>query len=229
MTNDRIDAIVFDLDGTLIDSAPDLRAALNVFLVTQGRSEIDLATVHRMIGDGSTVFVRQAMEMTGDPADETELPAMVRAYLDIYEANVAVLTEPYDGVLDTLAAIKKAGYRTGVCTNKPQAAALGVLDALGLAPDIDAVGGGDHYPERKPHPGHLLGLLNDLGVDPGRTIMVGDNEHDAAAAEGAGAEFVLMSYGYARKPLDQIPAAARLDRFTDLPDVIARLDRSPSS
>lgn len=218
-----IGAVVFDLDGTLIDSAGDLAAALNRMLGEAGRPTVALAQVKRMIGDGSAKLIERGFAATGSVPAPAILKARLARFLELYEADSANLTRPYDGVAETLAALARRGLKLGVCTNKPDAATRRVLDELDLGSHFAAVAGGDAFAVRKPDPGHLLGLLDRLGVSPDAAIMVGDNEHDAAAARAAGLPIVLVSYGYARTPLAEIAPDAIIDRFADLPAALDRL------
>ena len=144
-------------------------------------------------------------------------------FLEIYEANAARLTRPYPGVPETLAALRRCGYRTAICTNKPQRATIAVLEGFDLLPMFDAIAGGDRFPVKKPDPGHLLGLLAELGVEPAAAAMIGDNENDAAAAHAAAVPLVLMRYGYARVDPASLAADAMLDHFAELPETLARL------
>src|SRR5579871_2725251 len=155
--------------------------------------------------------------------DPTADPAALPRFLQLYEADAVRLTRPYPGVPETLAMLRRRGYRTAICTNKPQHAALTVLDGLGLAPLFDAVAGGDRFAVKKPDPGHVLGLIAALGGDSAAAAMIGDNENDAAAAHAAGLPLVLMRYGYARVDPTTLGAAALLDRFADLPAALDRL------
>ncbi len=213
--------LVFDLDGTLIDSAPDLRAAVNAVLRERSRAPLTLAQIRRMIGDGAPALVARALIASG--LDPTADPAALPRFLQLYEADAVRLTRPYPGVPETLAMLLRRGYRTAICTNKPQHAALTVLDGLGLAPLFDAVAGGDRFAVKKPDPGHVLGLIAALGGDSAAAAMIGDNENDAAAAHAAGLPLVLMRYGYARVDPTTLGAAALLDRFADLPAALDRL------
>jgi phosphoglycolate phosphatase len=217
--------LIFDLDGTLVDSAPDLRAALNEMLRERGCGPLSLPQVRRMIGDGVPALVDRALVASGiDPAAAaTALPRFV----ELYENGAVRLTRPYPGVPETLAALRRRGYRTAICTNKPQHATHTVLDGLGLAPLFDAVAGGDRFAVRKPDPGHLLGLIAALGARAEATAMVGDNENDAAAAHGAGLPLVLMRYGYPRVDPATLAADALLDHFADLPAALDRLGLAP--
>lgn len=216
-------AIVFDLDGTLIDSVPDLHAAGNMTLEERGLAPIDLATARRFVGDGGRVFVRRALAERGVTLDADELTAATERFIALYEAHASDRTLPYPDVPETLATLKQSGLRLGICTNKPERATHKVLALLGLDHLFDAIVGGDTLPVRKPDPAHARAVLEELGVAPEAACMVGDNEHDSTAGRGAGMPFILMSYGYARTPLAEIPAEARLDRFGDLPGALASL------
>jgi phosphoglycolate phosphatase len=217
--------LIFDLDGTLVDSAPDLRTALNEMLRERGRPPLSPAQVRRMIGDGAPALVARALAASGAAAaaDEAALPR----FLELYQANATRLTRPYPGVPGTLAALRRAGYRTAICTNKPQRATLGVLQGLDLAPLFDAVAGGDRFAVRKPDPGHLFGLIGELGGQNGRAALIGDSEIDAAAARAAALPLVLMRYGYARIDPEALAADALLDHFSDLPEALGRLGLTP--
>ncbi|UUX49617.1 phosphoglycolate phosphatase [Nisaea acidiphila] len=218
-----LSAIVFDLDGTLIDSVPDLHAAGNMLLAERGLEPIDLPTARRFVGDGGRVFVRRALAERGVTLDDEDLTAATERFIALYEAHASDRTLPYPDVPETLEKLKAAGYRLGICTNKPERATHKVLALLGLDHLFEAIVGGDTLPVRKPDPEHAAEVLRRLGVAPEAACMVGDNEHDSSAGRGAGMRFILMRYGYARTPLEEIPADARLDRFRDLPDTLASL------
>jgi phosphoglycolate phosphatase len=217
--------LVFDLDGTLIDSAPDLRAAVNTMLRERGRSPLSLAEVRRMIGDGALALVARALAAGG--ADPAEAASAVPRFLQLYENDAVRLTRLYPGVPATLAQLRRRGYRTAVCTNKPQHATITVLEGLGLLPLFDGIAGGDRFAVRKPDPGHLLGLIAALGGRVQAAAMIGDNENDAAAAHAAEVPLVLVRYGYARVDPESLGADALLDHFADLPAVLDRLGLRP--
>jgi phosphoglycolate phosphatase len=217
--------LVFDLDGTLVDSAADLRAALNQMLRERGLPPLSLAQVRRMIGDGAPALVSRALAASGaDPADATRA---LHRFLELYEADAVRLTRPYPAVAETLAALRQLGYRTAVCTNKPQQATFAVLEGLGLLPLFDGIAGGDRFPVRKPDPGHLLGLIGAVGGRADAAAMIGDSENDALSARAAGVPLVLMRYGYARTDPESLAADALLDHFADLPAALGRLGFGP--
>jgi phosphoglycolate phosphatase len=217
--------LVFDLDGTLVDSVPDLRAALNEMLRERGCPPLSLPQVKRMVGDGAPAMVARALAASG--SDPAEAPAVLARFLEIYEANAVRLTRPYPGVEETLIALRRRGYRTAICTNKPQRATIAVVEGLGFLPLFDAIAGGDRFRVRKPDPGHLLGLIGELGGSVAATTMVGDNENDAAAARAAGVRLVLMRYGYARVDPRSLAADALLDHFSELPQALESLGLAP--
>jgi phosphoglycolate phosphatase len=217
--------LVFDLDGTLVDSVPDLQAALNEMLRQRGRRPLTPAQVKRMVGDGVPALVSRALAAGG--ADPAEAATALPSFLEIYEANAAQLTRPYPGVPETLRALRRRGYRTAICTNKPQRATIAVLQGLDLLPLFDGIAGGDRFPVKKPDPGHLLALITELDAKSAATAMVGDNENDAAAARAAALPFLLMRYGYARVDPNSLAASALLDNFSELPGALDRLGLTP--
>ncbi|MDR6772338.1 phosphoglycolate phosphatase [Azospirillum sp. BE72] len=212
-----IRAVAFDLDGTLVDSVADLMHASNALLAELGRPPVDLPSVRSFVGDGAPKLVERVLAATGGAPAPDEAARCLERFLAIYEADPSAHSALYPGVADTLKALAAAGLRLGVCTNKPMAATMRLLDDLGIAGRFAAVVGGDSYPTRKPSPEPLLGLLERLGVRPEEAVFVGDNEHDVAAARAAGVARVLMvPYGYARVPLAGLPHDGVLDGFADL-------------
>lgn len=209
--------IVFDLDGTLIDSAPDIHAAANKMLTEEGIAPLDLATITSFIGNGLPHLVKLVMETTGLDMDRhADLSARVLAH---YNAASSDLTVPYPGLLSALAALAAQGHAMGVCTNKPEEPARAVLRDLDLGP-FDVVIGGDSLPQRKPDPAPLHAAFDALGSGP--VVYVGDSEVDAATAHAAGVPFLLFTEGYRKTPVDQLPHWATFDHFDALPDVVAR-------
>jgi len=219
----RFPVLAFDFDGTLIDSAPEIGSALNEFLAERRLPAVTDAQVRAFIGDGAPRLVERALRAGGVEPDPGLLRDATARYLAIYET---VPPDPhciYPGVPETLAALRAAGHRLGLCTNKPAQASRIVLAALGLDGFFEAVAGGDSAPVRKPDPGHLLWLLERLGATPAGSAMVGDNANDVAAARGAGVPVVAVSYGYPRMAPADLGADLLIDRFADLPAALERL------
>jgi phosphoglycolate phosphatase len=211
---------VFDLDGTLVDSAPDLHAALDRMAAARGLRPYRRAEVIGMIGDGVRVLVERALHARGQPFDAEALAAFAADY----EANAAVETRPFPGIPEALDALQAEGWRLAVCTNKPGAAARELLGALGLLGRFDAVGAGDSFPVRKPDPGHLRATIEAAGGAMRGAVMVGDHHNDMAAARGAGIPAVFVGWGYG--PLAMAEGAPVAARPGDLPrEIGALLDR----
>jgi phosphoglycolate phosphatase len=220
----RIEAIVFDLDGTLIDSAPDLCAAANHILEAAGRPTVTVAAITRMVGDGMPKLIERAFAATGAPPTEAEMPALFRSFLAYYQdPGQAHLTTAYPGVAETLAALRGRGLKLGICTNKSQEPSLGVLEKLGLGAYFDAVVGGDVAPRRKPDPAHPRATLKALGVTPDGALMVGDSPNDVQSGQAAGLPVIAVSYGYRRVSMAALGADAIIDRFADLLPAMDRL------
>jgi phosphoglycolate phosphatase len=219
-----VEAVVFDLDGTLVDSAADIAFSLNVFLAEIGRSPLPLATVKTMIGEGAQTLIERALAATGavPPADEVQ--ALTRRFLDLYEKATAKLTTAYPGVAAALRDLQASGLRLGLCTNKPERATLLLLDALELAPLFTVIVGGDTLEGvLKPDPRPLLHALAALGAPAERAVMVGDSLIDVASARAAGLRVLVRRGGYAHEPAEDLGADGIFDAFSDLPQAIRQL------
>lgn len=216
-----ISTIILDLDGTLVDSAPELAHALNAALVPMGRRAVHADEVRGMIGDGVAVLIRKALAATGDVPDENGFNDVLAAVRAAYDHEPA--SPLYPGVAETLKRLHADGYRLAVCTNKPQGPARRLMGQLALDHLIDALAGGDSFAVKKPDPGHIRGLLEVLGTAPEAAVMVGDSGNDARAARGAGTRFIAVSYGYCKGPVADLGADAVIPGFDDLPAAIAAL------
>jgi phosphoglycolate phosphatase len=217
--------LLFDLDGTLVDSVPDLTDALNEMLRERGYRPLMPEEVKPMVGDGVPALVARAFAARGGDAEEaTEI---LPRYIAFYEANATRLTRPYPEVRETISELRRRGYRTAICTNKLQRATVRVLRGLELDDLFDAVAGGDRYAVRKPDPGHLLELVREVGGDPQRAAMIGDSENDAAAGRAANLPVLLMRYGYCKCEPESLGPSAVLERFVELPQALERLGLAP--
>lgn len=208
---------IFDLDGTLVDSAADIHASLDRLMAAQGLAGFSRAEVIGMIGDGVRALVTKALTARDRPFDESALDAFVADYT----AQATVLTRPFEGIPAALDALAAAGWRMAVCTNKPEEAARLLLADLGLADRFAALGGGDSFPMRKPDPGHLLATLAAAGGAKDRAVMIGDHRNDVQAAAGAGVPCIFAGWGYGPAHMAEgVPIAATPH---DLPRMIAAL------
>jgi phosphoglycolate phosphatase len=184
--------LLLDLDGTLVDTVPDLAPALNRLMASRGLAPFSHPETAAMVGDGVAVLVGRAFAARGLTPDD-------RAIADFsadYSRHAAVESRAYPGVPELLRDLAASGWRLAVCTNKPEAAARHLLETLDLMRLMCAVGGGDSFPVRKPDPAHLLATLRAAGGDPASTVMVGDHANDVAAAHGAGVKSVFVTWGY---------------------------------
>jgi phosphoglycolate phosphatase len=220
----RRDALAFDLDGTQIDSAPDIAIEVNRLLADLGRPELDLPDIRRMIGDGAGTLVERALTAASVPHRAEELNGYLKRFLAHYEAEPVRLTRAYAGVPETLAVLRAAGYRCAVCTNKPQRATDMILEALGLASYFGAILGADAVQNRKPHPDHLAAALTAIGATSGEAVMIGDSANDVAPARALSMPSIVTAYGYGRAPLSELGADLILEDFAGLPDALRKID-----
>jgi phosphoglycolate phosphatase len=184
--------LLLDLDGTLVDTVPDLAAALNRLLRSRGLSDLSSGQVTAMIGDGIPVLVARAFAIHNRQPDVTAVAEMY----DDYTAHVAVESKLYPRVLPVLGGLADQGWRLAVCTNKPEQAARCLLRAMGLLTLCCALGGGDSFPARKPDPAHLLATLARAGGQANSAVMLGDHHNDVRAAQDAGIHSIFAAWGY---------------------------------
>jgi phosphoglycolate phosphatase len=198
-----IRAAIFDLDGTLVDSAPDIHAAALALLDERGAPPVTLQQVRTFVGAGIANFVERCLDAAGQPAQGPELPKAVKRFKKLYGAAPAELTRPYDGVEAMLGALSARGLLLGVCTNKLEVFTRQVLKGVGLDRHLRAAVGGDTLKVMKPDPEPLRHCTKLLGVGIDEALYVGDSEIDADTAKAAGMAFALYSGGYRKRPLDQ--------------------------
>lgn len=219
----RRSAVVFDLDGTLVDSSPDIASAMNEVLAEAGRRPLSLGEIQGMVGDGTTALVVRAFAAADgiEPPKQTIGPQVER-FRTLYEARATRETRPYPGVVETVRTLDAAGYRMALCTNKPDRPAQAILEAFGLSPFIRAVVGGESAPARKPDARHLEAALGLLGAAAGEAFMVGDGINDVLAARALSVPVVLVSFGFSKSAAG-LAGDAVIDRFSDLGEVLTRL------
>jgi phosphoglycolate phosphatase len=214
-------ALLFDLDGTLVDSVPDLAAAANRLLAELGHAPLDPKEVAGMVGDGVAKLVERVLAARG--AQEIAADEAVRRFVALYEADAATLTRPYPGVEAGLEALAASGFRFAVCTNKIEQATRVVLEGVGLARFFPVMLCGDSLETRKPDPGLCLAALARLGVAPEAAAMIGDHRNDVLAARGAGIAAIFARYGYGLATLGNLRPDAMIDRFDELPGALEGL------
>ncbi len=210
-------AIVFDLDGTLIDSAGGIRVAVNKMLLELGQAPLDLATITGFIGHGLPMLVSRVITFSGlDPAQQDDLTAQVIAH---YNADPLAETTLYPVVESTIRLLKQNGFLLGICTNKPIITTQGILAETGLEPYFDVVLGGDSLRQRKPDPAPLIEAFKRL---KSQGLYVGDSEVDAETAQRAGIDFALFTEGYRKTPINELPHRFAFSHYDALGDYIAR-------
>jgi phosphoglycolate phosphatase len=209
-------AIVFDLDGTLIDSAPDIQAAANRLLADLGYPAFDLSTITSFIGNGIPMLVRRCLDKAGAPFGDAQLEKAIESFKAFYAEEPAVRTRPYHGVSESLAALSGGGHRLGVCTNKSEDLSKAALEDLGILRHFQTVIGGDTLSTRKPDPAGLHEAIRRLSADAGTAIYVGDSEVDAETASNAGVRFALFTGGYRKSPVSALNHWIAFDDMRDL-------------
>ena len=209
-------AIVFDLDGTLVESAPDLAATTNVLLKRRGRRQIELEELRSMVGKGARVMIEKAFAATGEPATEAETNEMIPEFLEYYGEHVSDLTLPFPGVIDALETLRAQGCRLGVCTNKFESLSNKLLIALNMDHYFDAVLGGDTLKVRKPNPEHVLETIRRLGGTSDHAVMVGDSNNDIDAAKAGGVASIAVTFGYTDIPAMELGADRVIGHFDEL-------------
>lgn len=214
------DVVVFDLDGTLVDSSADLAAALNHVLARMGRPVVDEATVRRLVGRGARVLIREGLALSGE-SSEALVEENYPAFIDYCADHICVGTRPYPGVEATLDALGARGARRAICTNKPERLTHLLVQALGWQECFEAIVGADTTGARKPDPAPLHEAIARAGGR--RAVLVGDSITDAETARAAGLPFVAVSYGFADRPVEALGADAIVQDFARLPEVLAGL------
>jgi phosphoglycolate phosphatase len=216
-------ALIFDLDGTLVDTAPDLLGALNAILLREGRPPVNHSDLRHLVGFGARTMMIEAFRMTGEPMDESRLPALIDDYIAHYRKHIAVASRPFPGVEATLAALKDDGARLAVLTNKPQELTELLLPALNLDRYFAAIHGAGRYSYNKPDARVFHHVADELGGGP--ALMIGDSATDVATARAAGAKVILVSYGYTPHPASTLGGDAVVDDFAEIPAVARALLR----
>ena len=219
----RFDTVVYDLDGTLIDSAKDMQIAVSRVLADHGLPAISEDDARIFMGQGSKVTMNKAFAKSGRVLDDATLSAVTREFVRYYEMDPIRHTVAFDGVVDVVARFDSLGLRQGVCTNKFERPARMILQRLKLMPPIADLAGADTFPVRKPDPKHILMLVERMGGDPDRAVMIGDSIHDVVAAHGAGLPAVLVNWGYTARPASELGAEAVIEHFAALPEALGRL------
>jgi phosphoglycolate phosphatase len=215
--------VVFDLDGTLIDTAPDLADALNAVFVREGLPPIPYAEARNMIGGGARRMIELALNARGHACDAAEIDRLFKHFIAHYADHIADRSQPYPGVIEAMDALAARGCRFAVCTNKLEALSRRLLDALGLAVRFAAICGQDTFGVQKPNPEILCRTIAAAGGTVVHAVMVGDSHNDIDAARGAGIPVVAVDFGYTETPVTALGPDRIISHFKDLPAAIEAL------
>jgi phosphoglycolate phosphatase len=214
--------VVFDLDGTLVDTAPDLVATLNLVLAREGLPPVAYADARLMVGGGARVMVERGIKANGRLLDGAELDRLERDFITHYAGHIAVHSQPFDGVEATLDRLADSGCRLAVCTNKLEWLSLRLLDTLALRSRFHAICGADTFGVSKPDPTILNRTIERAGGDKARAIMIGDSSTDVATARAAGVPVIAVDFGYSDVPVAALKPDRVISAFSELPEAIPR-------
>lgn len=216
--------VVFDLDGTLIDTAQDLVASLNHTIGLEGLEPVSYGDLTHLVGHGAQVMIRRAFSLRGHETSQAELDRMLAVFVEHYAGAMPGVSAPYPGLAQAMDRLSDAGYRLAVCTNKLEGLARRLIEGVGLTPRFAAITGGDTFAVRKPDAEHLLGTVRLAEADPKRTVMIGDSLNDMLVARNAGIPSIGVPFGYSDVPLADLEPNHVISHFDELtPDLVAKL------
>jgi phosphoglycolate phosphatase len=208
--------IVFDLDGTLIDTAPDLVESLNHTIAARDLAPVGYEDLTHLVGQGARVMIQRAFALRGAPLAEEDVPALLDRFIDHYEAGMPGKSRPYPGLIEALDRLSGAGFRLAVCTNKMERLALPLLERLGLTSYFAAITGGDTFAFRKPDPAHILATVERAGGTADKVLMIGDSINDILAARNGNIPSIAVPFGYSDVPVEELGASHVISHFDEL-------------
>lgn len=216
--------VVFDLDGTLVDTAPDLVSSLNHTIAAKDLAPLSYEDLTHLVGHGARAMIERAFRLRGRPLDEAEMPGMIDRFIEHYLAEMPGQSRPYPGLIAALDRLKAAGMIMAVCTNKMESLARPLIEGLGMNQYFASITGGDTFPVRKPDAEHLMGTVRLAGGDIRRTVMVGDSLNDLKVAVNAGTPSIGVPFGYSDVPIQTLDPTVLISHFDELtPDLVKSL------
>lgn len=215
--------VVFDLDGTLVETAPDLIRATNHALGLAGLEAVPPAAIRPSISFGGRAMIVKALEIRGARLGEPDIDRLLEAFLAHYAANIAVESHAFPGLEGALDTLAQRGARLAVCTNKREGMSRLLLDTLGLTHRFKAIAGRDTFPVWKPHPDHLTGAIRLAGGDPNQAVMIGDSDTDIKTARAAGVPVIGVPFGYTDVPIDRLGPDAVIAHYDELVATVERV------
>lgn len=208
--------IVFDLDGTLLDTSNDLLDCVNHCLLSVDLKPVVYEDLTFLVGQGARAMITRAFELNKAELTEDELDRLFDLFIDYYTAHMPGTSKAYPGLMDAIARLTAAGYRHAVCTNKHEGMARKLLDLLSLSDHFAAITGGNTYPYRKPDARHLLNTIELAGGTPERAIMIGDSKNDIYAAQNANVASIAVSFGFSDVPVDTLNPDVVINNYGEL-------------
>ncbi len=215
--------LVFDLDGTLVDTAPDLIGAANYVLGLRGLDPVSPAKLRPQISFGARKIIMRGLAEHGETLPDREIDGMLATFLTYYAENIANESRPFPGLLETLRHHKQAGATLAVCTNKAEGLSRALLQKLDMLDMFAAVAGRDTFPVFKPHPDHLTGVIRMSGGDPARAIMVGDSDTDISTARAARIPCIAVDFGYTDVPVTELNPTSVISHYREFPAAVTRI------
>lgn len=220
--------VVFDLDGTLAETAPNIMATLNVILTQEGLPALPLERARELVGAGARALIERGFRVSGRPLEDATLERLFEEFLLVYAGDVGSQSFLYDGVLAALDALAADGFALAVCTNKPILHTRLILDHFGISQRFAAVAGRDSFAFHKPDPRHLTLTIEAAKGDPNRAVMIGDSRTDIATARAAGIPSVCVPFGYTDVPIETLSPDLVIQHFDALPAAVRQvLERVP--
>jgi phosphoglycolate phosphatase len=214
--------VVFDLDGTLVDTAPDLMAGLNHVLAIEGMEPVHYEDMTFLVGQGARAMIERGFKLRQRPLPEARLAELLEIFIGHYLDGMPGESLPYAGVVKSLDALKADGFRLAVCTNKLEKLALPLLEGLKLDRYFDVIAGGDTFPVRKPDARHILMTIERAGGDVNSSLMVGDSVNDIVAAQNAGIPSIAVPFGYSDVPVETLKPTRIIGHFDELTPALLR-------
>lgn len=208
--------VVFDLDGTLVDTAPDLVASLNHTIAGLGLAPFGDGDLTHLVGQGARVMIDRALTFRGHPVVPEEIDGLLTTFIDHYEGTMPGASKPFPGVIDAMVRLDAADIGLAVCTNKQEGLARRLLNTLGLSERFGVITGGDTFAVRKPDAGHIHGTIDKAGGDRSAAVMIGDSVNDIAAARNAGIPSLAVSFGYSDVDVATLGATRIIDHYDEL-------------
>ena len=215
--------LVFDLDGTLIDTAPDLVETLNVIFAREGLPPVPFAKARKLIGGGARAMIVRGVEAESRLLSATQIERLFDEFIAYYTEHIADRSRPFPGLTETLDTLAQQGHRFAVCTNKLERLSVRLLQQLDLASRFAVICGQDTFGVQKPDPDVLRRTILAAGGSPERAILIGDSETDVRTAKSAGIPIVAVDFGYTERPIAEFQPDRIISHFTELPSALAAL------